>query len=143
MLLQTAVAAIAKRVGPISEKSGLYETQSWGKTGEPDYLNQVVFLKTELSANNVLKEILEIETSMGRRRYEKWGSRLIDIDILFYNDEIIKQDGLEIPHPELHNRRFTLEPFAEIAPDLVHPLLNKTISELKKDLTDSLIVKKL
>ena len=142
LLLQTAIVEIAKRVGPILEKSGLYETQSWGKTGEPDYLNQVVFLKTELSANNVLNEILEIETAMGRRRYEKWGSRLIDIDILFYNDEIIKQDGLEIPHPELHNRRFTLEPLAEVAPGLIHPLLNKSISELKKELTDSLIVKK-
>lgn len=143
LLLQTAIAKIGEKVGASLKKSALYETQSWGKTGQPDYLNQVVFLKTELSANNVLNEILGIEADMGRERYEKWGSRLIDIDILFYNNEIIKQNGLEIPHPELHNRRFTLEPLAEIAPDLVHPLINKTISELKKDLTDSLIVKKL
>ena len=143
LLMQTAVTNIAERVGPILKKSALYETQSWGKTDEPDYLNQVIFLKTELSADKVLNEILEIETGMGRRRYEKWGSRLIDIDILFYNDDVIKKEGLEIPHPELHKRRFTLEPLAEIAPALVHPLLNKTISELKKDLTDSLIVKKL
>jgi 2-amino-4-hydroxy-6-hydroxymethyldihydropteridine diphosphokinase len=143
LLLQTATAKIAESIGPVLKKSALYETQSWGKTGEPDYINQVVFLKTELSANNVLKEILEIEAGMGRKRYEKWGSRLIDIDILFFNEEIIKQNGLEIPHPELHNRRFTLEPLAEMAPDLVHPLLNKTISDLKKELTDSLVVKKL
>ncbi len=143
LLLKTAIARIEERVGAILETSALYETESWGKTGEPDYLNQVVFLKTELSANSVLKEILAIEDGMGRKRYEKWGSRLIDIDILFYNDEVIKQNGLEIPHPELHNRRFTLEPLTEIAADFVHPLLNKTMSELKKDLTDSLIVKKL
>jgi len=143
LLLQTAIAKIAKRVGPVLEKSALYETQSWGKTDEPDYLNQVILLKTDLSPNIVLNKILEIETGMGRRRYEKWGSRLIDIDILFYNDEIIKQHGLEIPHPELHKRRFTLEPLAEIAPDFIHPLINKTMLELKKDLTDSLIVKKL
>jgi 2-amino-4-hydroxy-6-hydroxymethyldihydropteridine diphosphokinase len=125
------------------KKSAVYETQSWGRTDEPDYLNQVVFLQTELSASIVLSKILAIETDMGRRRYQKWGSRLIDIDILFYNDEIIKQNGLEIPHPELHNRRFTLEPLVEVAPDLIHPILNKTVSELKKDLTDSLVVKKL
>jgi len=143
LLLQTAVTKIAERVGPVSEQSALYETQSWGKTGEPDYLNQVVFLKTQLSANKVLNEILEIETSMGRIRDEKWGSRLIDIDILFYNNEVIKQNDLEVPHPNLHNRRFTLEPLVEIAPELVHPLLNKTMLELKKDLTDDLLVKKL
>jgi len=143
LLLQTAVTKIAERVGPVSEQSALYETQSWGKTGEPDYLNQVVFLKTQLSANKVLNEILEIETSMGRIRDEKWGSRLIDIDILFYNNEVIKQNDLEVPHPNLHKRRFTLEPLVEIAPELVHPLLNKTMLELKKDLTDDLLVKKL
>ncbi|MFD0749983.1 2-amino-4-hydroxy-6-hydroxymethyldihydropteridine diphosphokinase [Mucilaginibacter calamicampi] len=143
LLLQTAIAQISERVGAVLQTSALYETQAWGKTGEPDYLNQVVFLKTGLTAINVLNEILAIETGMGRKRYEKWGSRLIDIDILFYNDEIIKQDALEIPHPELQNRRFTLEPLAEIAPGLVHPVLNKTMLELKNQLTDSLVVKKL
>ena len=143
MLLQTAIDEIAKRVGGIQKKSAVYETQSWGKTDEPDYLNQVIFLKTGLSANIVLSEILEIEADMGRKRDEKWGSRLIDIDILFYNEETIKQDGLQIPHPELHNRRFTLEPLAEIAPDFVHPQLQKSMLRLKKELTDSLIVKKL
>lgn len=143
LLLQTAITEITKRLGPVLETSAVYETQSWGRTDEPDYLNQVVFLKTVLPVNNVLNEILTIETDLGRKRYEKWGSRLIDVDILFYNDEIIKQEGLQVPHPELHNRRFTLEPLAEIAPDLVHPVLKQTVSELKKNLTDSLIVKKL
>lgn len=141
--LQTAIAEIGEKVGPVLKKSAVYETQSWGRTDEPDYLNQVIFLKTEVSATVVLSKILEIETGMGRKRYKKWGSRLIDIDILFYNNEIIKQNGLEIPHPELHNRRFTLEPLTEIAPDLIHPVFNKTMSELKNELTDSLIVKKL
>nr|WP_294794865.1 2-amino-4-hydroxy-6-hydroxymethyldihydropteridine diphosphokinase [uncultured Mucilaginibacter sp.] len=143
LLLQTAIGEIAKRVGRIQKESAIYETQSWGKTDEPDYLNQVVFLKTGLPANIVLNQILEIEADMGRKRDEKWGSRLIDIDILFYNSELIKQDGLQIPHPELHNRRFTLEPLAEIAPDLVHPQFHKSMLQLKKELTDSLIVKKL
>jgi len=141
--LQTAIAKIVEEVGPVLERSALYETQSWGKTDEPDYLNQVVFLKTQLSPKNVLNQILQIETAMGRKRFEKWGSRLIDIDILFYNAEVIKQDGLEIPHPQLQNRKFTLEPLAEIAPALVHPVLNKTMLELKKELTDNLVVKKL
>ena len=96
-----------------------------------------------MPASIILNKILAIEKELGRERYEKWGARLIDIDILFYNDEIIKQADLAIPHPELHNRRFTLEPLAELAPDLVHPILNKTITALKKDLTDNLIVKKL
>ena len=143
LLLQMAITEIAKRVGQVLKVSAVYETQSWGRTEEPDYLNQVIFLKTDLSANILLSKILEIETDLGRKRYEKWGSRLIDIDILFYNDEIINQDDLQVPHPELQNRRFTLEPLAEIAPDFIHPVLNKTVFELKKSLTDGLIVKKL
>ena len=143
LLLKTAIAEIAERVGQMLKKSAVYETQSWGKTDEPYYLNQVVLIKTALSANIVLEKILAIERDLGRERFEKWGSRLIDIDILLYNNEIIKQNDLQIPHPELHNRKFTLEPLAEIAPDIVHPVLNKTMLELKKELADALIVKKL
>jgi 2-amino-4-hydroxy-6-hydroxymethyldihydropteridine diphosphokinase len=80
---------------------------------------------------------------LGRRREEKWGSRTIDIDILFYGNEIIEDENLQVPHPELHNRRFTLEPLAEIAPGLLHPVLKKTILDVKNELKDSLIVKKL
>jgi 2-amino-4-hydroxy-6-hydroxymethyldihydropteridine diphosphokinase len=80
---------------------------------------------------------------MGRVREEKWGSRIIDIDILYYNDAIINEPGLHVPHPQLHNRRFTLEPLAEIAPDFIHPVLKKNNLWLKNELKDSLIVKKL
>ena len=80
---------------------------------------------------------------MGRKREEKWGSRIIDIDILFYGQDIINEPGLHIPHPELHKRMFTLSPLNEIAPDFIHPVLNKSIFELKSELKDNLIVKKL
>ena len=143
LLLQTAINKIAERIGNVEQTSAVYETQSWGRTDEPDYLNQVVLVKTELPANNVLTEILGIETDLGRKRYEKWGSRLIDIDILFYNQDIINQDKLQVPHPELHKRRFTLEPLSELAADMIHPVLNKTVSDLRKELADDLIVKKL
>lgn len=91
----------------------------------------------------MLDKILNIELMLGRKREEKWGSRTIDIDILFYGDEIINEEGLHIPHPELHNRRFTLEPLKEIAPDLRHPVFGKTITAIKNELKDNLIVKKL
>jgi 2-amino-4-hydroxy-6-hydroxymethyldihydropteridine diphosphokinase len=143
LFLQQAIQHIEADVAAVVKQSSVYETQSWGKTDLPDYLNQVIQLKTNLPANNVLDKILAIETKLGRRRDEKWGSRTIDIDILFYGSAIINEPGLQVPHPELHNRRFTLEPLAEIAPDLVHPVLNKTSLQLKNMLSDSLIVKKL
>jgi 2-amino-4-hydroxy-6-hydroxymethyldihydropteridine diphosphokinase len=104
-------------VAPVTKTSAVYETQSWGKTDQPDYFNQVITLQTNLAAQDVLNKILDIELLMGRKREEKWGSRIIDIDILFYGDAVINEPGLIVPHPELHNRRFTLEPLAEIAPD--------------------------
>jgi 2-amino-4-hydroxy-6-hydroxymethyldihydropteridine diphosphokinase len=140
--LQQAVEQIEAEIAPLTHASSVYETQSWGKTDEPDYLNQVLELQTVLPAREVLQKILAIETLLGRKREEKWGSRIIDIDILFYGDAIINEPDLKIPHPELHNRRFTLEPLAEIAPDFVHPVLNKNILQLKNELSDSLIVKK-
>ena len=141
--LSQAIEYIETEIAPVIKASSIYETQAWGKTDLPDYLNQVVLLQTDLSAQAILKKILDIEILLGRRREEKWGSRTIDIDILFYGDGIINEENLQIPHPELHNRRFTLEPLAEIAPDFLHPTLNKNILQIKNELKDSLIVKKL
>jgi 2-amino-4-hydroxy-6-hydroxymethyldihydropteridine diphosphokinase len=143
LFLQQAIMHIAYDIGPTGRISSVYETQSWGKTNEPDYLNMVVELETDLSAKTILVKILSIEHVMGRKREEKWGSRIIDIDILYYNHDIINEEGLNVPHPELHKRRFTLEPLAEIAPDFIHPILKKNNLQLKNELKDSLIVKKL
>lgn len=141
--LRQAINLIEEEVAPVSVASSLYETQSWGKTDEPDYLNQVVCIKTELPADTILKKILNIELMMGRKREVKWGSRIIDIDILFYGSDIIDEPNLVVPHPQLHNRMFTLAPLAEIAPDFVHPILGKHIFELKTELKSNLHVKKL
>lgn len=143
VFLNNAITYIARDIAPVVKESAVYETQSWGKTDLPDYLNQVIVLQTTLSAQDVLQRILKIEIEMGRKREEKWGSRIIDIDILFYGSEIINEPNLTVPHPELHNRRFTLEPLAMLAADFIHPVLNKSILELKNSLKDDLIVKKL
>jgi 2-amino-4-hydroxy-6-hydroxymethyldihydropteridine diphosphokinase len=143
LFLQQAIVHIEAGIASIEKKSSVYETQSWGKTDAPNYLNQIIQLKTGLSPQLVLQKILHIENVLGRKREEKWGSRTIDIDILFYGQDIIAEPGLTVPHPELHNRMFTLAPLSEIAPDLVHPILHKTIFDLKSELKDNLIVKKL
>ena len=141
-LLQQAINCIEAEITPVIKQSAVYETQSWGKTDSPDYLNQVILIQTELPAQIVLQKILNIEWKIGRVREEKWGPRLIDIDILFYGDALIDEPELQVPHPELHKRRFTLAPLAEIAPDFIHPTLNKNILQLKNELKDNLIVKK-
>jgi 2-amino-4-hydroxy-6-hydroxymethyldihydropteridine diphosphokinase len=140
--LQTAVHHVETDIAPLAKKSAVYETQSWGKTDEPDYLNQVIELKTGLEPAVILKKILDIEKLMGRKREVKWGSRIIDIDILFYGQAIINEVALQIPHPELHKRMFTLIPMNEIAPDFIHPVLEKSIFQLKSELKSDLIVKK-
>ncbi len=134
---------IADLIAPIEKASSIYETAAWGSNNQPDYLNQVILINTALAARNILEKILVIELSLGRQRKTRWDSRTIDIDILFYGDAIIEAPDLQIPHKRMHERRFTLEPLAEIAPGLLHPLLKKTVAELKNELTDNLIVKKL
>ena len=141
--LQKAKELIEIDIAPVSQASSVYETQPLGNTDAPDYFNQVVKLETSIPALNLLEKLLNIEVILGRLRKEKWGSRTIDIDILLYGEEIINAPGLQIPHPEMHKRGFTLAPLAEIAPALIHPVLNKNILQLKNDLKDSLIVKKL
>ena len=141
--LSKAIGLIDIDIAPVKSVSSVYETQSWGKTDAPDYLNQVVFLQTALPAQSILKKILNIELQLGRKREEKWGSRIIDIDILFYGDAIIDEPDLHVPHPEMHKRRFTLEPMAQLAPHFIHPVFKKEILQLKDELHDDLIVKKL
>jgi len=143
LFLQQAIKLIEEQIVPITKKSSVYETQSWGKSDAPDYLNQVILLQTNMPACLILEKILAIENVLGRRREEKWGSRTIDIDILFYGDAIINEVNLKVPHPELHKRRFTLEPLSEIAPGFKHVGFEKTVSDLKNELKDDLIVKKI
>lgn len=141
--LGDALSKINELAGEVTGKSSLYQTASWGKTDQPDFINQVVRIETILSPQQLLETILVIEGSLGRQRLEKWGSRTIDIDILFYDHRIIREKNLVIPHPFLHERRFTLLPLLELCPDLVHPVLGQTIKELYQLLKDHLSVKKL
>jgi len=143
LFIEKAISQIESDIAPVVKASSVYETQSWGKTDAPNYLNQVIFIKTDIPARSILEKILNIEIDLGRKREEKWGSRTIDIDILFYGEAMISENGLQVPHPEMHKRRFTLEPLAEIVPDFIHPGSKKTILQLKNELEDALIVKKL
>lgn len=141
--LQQAIMHVSYDISPEIRISSVYETQSWGKTDEPDYLNMVIEVKTDLPAKAVLDKILSIEQVMGRKREEKWGSRTIDIDILYFNSDIIDMPGLHVPHPQIQNRGFTLAPLVELEPNFIHPVLKKTNLQLKKELADNLVVKKL
>jgi len=141
--LSDAIFEIESKIGTINSRSSLYQTASWGKHDQPDFINQVIELSTSLNPTDLLKGVLEIENVFGRQRLEKWGSRIIDIDILLFEDLIVKSPDLIIPHPYLSVRRFSLMPLSEIAPDLIHPILKKSITELLLELTDDLFVKKL
>lgn len=134
---------ISRHVGPIITTSSLYKTAAWGKTEQPDFYNQVLELTTILSPYALLNKILEIEKHVGRVRNERWGPRIMDIDILFYGDMIVSTEYLTIPHPEIQNRKFTLLPLAEIARNLIHPKIKKTIQEILLESDDTLPVEKL
>jgi len=141
--LETARNRISAVAGTIRAASSLYETAPWGKTDQGWFLNQALEIGTEAGAIELLKLLLNIEENMGRKRSEKYGERIIDIDILFFNDAIVRLPDLVIPHPEIANRRFVLEPLFEIAPEYCHPVLHLSVRELLLACTDPLEVKKL
>jgi 2-amino-4-hydroxy-6-hydroxymethyldihydropteridine diphosphokinase len=140
--LLRAKEEVEKRCGRILKTSSIYETAAWGQEDQEAFLNQVLKIETGLSSTALLQTLLHIETGLGRRRELKYGPRTIDIDILFFNNDIVHQPGLIIPHPELQNRRFVLTPLNEIAPDKIHPVLQKSISRLLTECPDSLAVNK-
>jgi len=141
LLLQDAIVAIAERVGVVVEKSKVYESTPWRVEGQENYLNQILKVKTKLQADDVLSVILDIEKNLGRLRLEKWGERLMDIDIIFYNDSIIETAELCVPHKHMHERMFVLTPLHNIAPEMMHPKYNKTVEELLQICTDTELVK--
>lgn len=125
-------------------ESGIYQTKAWGIEEAPDYYNQMLKIGTDKKGAELMTTLLDIEKSMGRIRSDnRNASRTLDMDILFFNNEIIKSELLEVPHPRLHLRRFVLEPLNEIASELIHPVLNKTIHELLIECTDTSAVKRL
>jgi len=141
LLLKDAITAIENRVGDIVEFSKIYESAAWRAEGQGNYLNQILKVKTILLADVVLSVVLDIENQLGRIRLEKWGERLIDIDIIFYNDSIIETPELCVPHKYLHERMFVLTPLHNIAPEMVHPKYNKTIEELLEMCKDNDLIK--
>lgn len=125
--LNIAITSLSPEI-VLLQRSRVYETEPWGYADQPAFLNMVVSAETELSPFDLLKKLKGLEGSLGRVPIFKNGPRLIDMDILFYDDLIMKSDSLTIPHPRLHERAFVLIPMLDIAPDFVHPILGKTIA---------------
>ncbi len=134
----TVMSLLAKEVGEILLISPLYRTKAWGMEDQPDFLNQVLVLNSDLEPQELLKGCMEIEIKLGRVRKQKWFERTLDIDILFFNEEIIETSNLTIPHMFIHERNFVLFPIVDIIPDFIHPLLGKSMNELKKECKDEL-----
>ena len=140
LLVNQASKMMGERCGKIVAKSRLYESEPWGFKSEHWFLNQVVKVETALSPDDLMKELLEIEKELGRDRsvpHEGYVSRPMDLDILYYGNEIIDTQMVTVPHPRLHERRFTLLPLCDIAPDYVHPAMKKTNLQLLDECQDA------
>lgn len=138
--LETAEKMIEEQIGNIIQTSKIYETDAWGINDQPSFYNQVFIVETNFSADEVIKKILKIEEEMGRMRTIKNAARNIDIDILFFNDDIVNEQNLTIPHPQIANRRFVLMPLNEIASKKNHPIYNKSVAQLLAECKDELKV---
>lgn len=141
--LRKAIDMIAKQAGTIDKMSSVYKTAPWGVTDQPEFYNMVVSIWSEMTAQELLLTILKIENKQGRIRKRKMGERIIDIDILLFENKIIDEQDLKVPHPYMHQRNFVLVPLHEIAPQIVHPVFNKTIEQLLLASNDELQVNKI
>jgi 2-amino-4-hydroxy-6-hydroxymethyldihydropteridine diphosphokinase len=138
--LQVATQLLSEQAGQLLALSGIYQTEAWGIHDQPEFYNQALIIDTSLAPHDLLEAMLSIERQMGRERRIKWGERLIDLDILFYEDLVLQTPDLQIPHPFLQARNFVLQPLLEIAPDFVHPIFQKDIQTLAAECPDPLSV---
>ncbi len=141
--LKKAIQAIELTIGVTLRQSSVFETKPWGKIDQPDFLNQVILVTSNKSPQECLHLLASIEEQMGRKRNEKWGARIIDLDLLYVDDAIVQSEKLSLPHPGIPKRRFVLVPLVEISPDFVHPQLQKTQRQLLAECPDLLEVKSL
>jgi 2-amino-4-hydroxy-6-hydroxymethyldihydropteridine diphosphokinase len=139
--ISRAKRSIEALAGKIIKQSSPYQTEAWGNTDQDSFLNQVLEINSKHTPQVLLSLLLRVEAELGRERKEKWGPRTIDIDILFFGNTIMATPDLIIPHPAIADRRFTLIPLAEIAPDFVHPTLKKNCRQLLDECKDMLEVK--
>lgn len=139
--LKKAIHAIELNLGHIVRQSSVYETKPWGNSNQPDFFNQVILIHSNKTPEECLLILFSIEKQMGRIREEKWGARIIDLDLLYVNGFIMKTETLSLPHPGITERKFVLIPLVEIAPDFVHPELQKNQRQLLNECPDFLEVK--
>ena len=140
--LRTAKEYLLSAGCVLQAESSIYETAAWGNQEQPSFLNQAWHITTQQGPVDLLAALLDIEKSMGRRRIQKWESRVIDIDILFYDQLVYQSEALVLPHPHLHERKFALMPVAEILPQWMHPVFHKTVDTLLHEVNDPLPVTK-
>lgn len=141
--LDNAMALIAERCGALTAQSAIYETAAWGNTEQQSFYNQAIGISTNLAPVDLLVAVKAIEREVGRTETVHWGPRIIDIDIILYSTEIVTLPQLQIPHPYMHQRRFTLVPLAEIAGNVIQPVINKPISELLNECEDDSEVRRI
>lgn len=143
VVLEQSLLLIGQSIGRVESISPIYNTPAWGNTDQPDFKNGVLSVITSLEPHTCLEQLLKIEVQMGRVRKEKWGPRILDLDILFYDSKVIQSPTLVVPHPFIEERQFVLQPLADILPNYVHPVNGKTIEDLLHQLPEKVKMERL
>lgn len=133
-IIDKAIQEIENNSMTVIQKSRIYETKPYGYLDQPNFINGVIEVDTKLSCREVLTILQDIEARLGRVREIHWGPRVIDLDIIFFNEEIYQETDLVVPHPDMHNREFVLKPLNDICPGLLHPILGKSVEEMLRSL---------